>query len=216
MAHLIEVLWQTFTEKEAFSLETRVGSSSGGALEVRGARFGFDDAALKSSGRQESVHQLRDKESEVPEEVEAEKDGIVYVKLDGAGKIGTLVNGAGLAMNTVDAITQQGGACANFLDTGGKATAETVKSSFRIVGADPRVRAIFVNIFGGLTRCNMIAEGIIMAFRDLDMQVPVVVRLRGTFEEIGQTMIADSKLPGLYAYDSFEEAAKRVVSLTEG
>jgi succinyl-CoA synthetase alpha subunit len=93
-------------------------------------------------------------------------------------------------MNTVDAITQQGGACANFLDTGGKATAETVKSSFRIVGADPRVRAIFVNIFGGLTRCNMIAEGIIMAFRDLDMQVPVVVRLRGTFEEIGQTMVS--------------------------
>lgn len=127
-------------------------------------------------------------------------------RLDGAGKIGTLgkyyestripattdrtVNGAGLAMNTVDAITQQGGACANFLDTGGKATAETVKSSFRIVGADPRVRAIFVNIFGGLTRCNMIAEGIIMAFRDLDMQVPVVVRLRGTFEEIGQTMVS--------------------------
>lgn len=93
-------------------------------------------------------------------------------------------------MNTVDAITQQGGACANFLDTGGKATAETVKSSFRIVGADPRVRAIFVNIFGGLTRCNMIAEGVIMAFRDLDMQVPVVVRLRGTFEEIGQTMVS--------------------------
>lgn len=94
-------------------------------------------------------------------------------------------------MNTVDAITQQGGACANFLDTGGKATAETVKSSFRIVGADPRVRAIFVNIFGGLTRCNMIAEGVIMAFRDLDMQVPVVVRLRGTFEEIGQTMVSE-------------------------
>lgn len=128
-------------------------------------------------------------------------------RLDGAGRIGTLgkyygsstripattdrtVNGAGLAMNTVDAITQQGGACANFLDTGGKATAETVKSSFRIVGADPRVRAIFVNIFGGLTRCNMIAEGVIMAFRDLDMQVPVVVRLRGTFEEIGQTMVS--------------------------
>lgn len=93
-------------------------------------------------------------------------------------------------MNAVDAITQHGGRCANFLDTGGKATAETVKSSFRIVSSDSRVKAIFVNIFGGLTRCNMIAEGIILAFRDLDMKVPVVVRLRGTFEEEGQKMVS--------------------------
>ena len=101
-----------------------------------------------------------------------------------------LVNGAGLAMNTVDALTIHGGHCANFLDTGGKATSETVKSSFRIVLADPRVRTVFVNIFGGLTRCDMIAEGIIMAFRDLGMKVPVVVRLRGTNEEIGQKMVS--------------------------
>ena len=92
-------------------------------------------------------------------------------------------------MNTVDAITAYGGHCANFLDTGGKATSETVKSSFRIVLSDPRVKAVFVNIFGGLTRCDMIAEGIIMAFRDLGMKVPVVVRLRGTNEEIGQKMV---------------------------
>lgn len=93
-------------------------------------------------------------------------------------------------MNTVDAITQQGGACANFLDTGGKATAHTVKSSFRIVCSDPRVKAVFVNIFGGLTRCDMIAEGIILAFQDLDMKVPIVVRLRGTYEEKGQKMVS--------------------------
>ena len=99
------------------------------------------------------------------------------------------MNGAGLAMNTVDALTIHGGHCANFLDTGGKATSETVKSSFRIICSDPRVKAIFVNIFGGLTRCDMIAEGIILAFRDLDMQVPVVVRLRGTNEELGQKMV---------------------------
>lgn len=92
-------------------------------------------------------------------------------------------------MNTVDALSIHGGHCANFLDTGGKATSETVKSSFRIICSDPRVNAVFVNIFGGLTRCDMIAEGIILAFRDLNMQVPVVVRLRGTNEELGQKMV---------------------------
>ena len=104
------------------------------------------------------------------------------------------VNGAGLAMNTVDALTDHGGHPANFLDTGGKATSATVKASFKIITTDPRVRAIFVNIFGGLTRCDMIAEGIIMAFRDLGLKVPVVVRLRGTNEKIGQNMVSQSKL----------------------
>lgn len=93
-------------------------------------------------------------------------------------------------MNTVDALTYHGGHCANFLDTGGKATSETVKSSFRIVASDPRVKAIFVNIFGGLTRADMIAEGIMIAFRDLKIKHPVVVRLRGTNEEIGQKMVS--------------------------
>lgn len=97
-------------------------------------------------------------------------------------------------MNTVDALTLHGGSCANFLDTGGKATAETVKSSFRVILSDPRVKGIFVNIFGGLTKCDMIAEGIMMAFRDLGMKVPVVVRLRGTNEELGQKMVCLSSL----------------------
>ncbi|KAL3480172.1 succinyl-CoA synthetase-like protein [Aspergillus californicus] len=211
LAELIQALWQIFKEKEAFVLEVRANYASE-ALEVRGARFGFDDAAFRSSGRQEDVHKLRNVEEDVPEEVEAEKDGIVYVKLEGEGSIGTLVNGAGLAMNTVDALSIHGGHCANFLDTGGKATSETVKSSFRVINSDPRVKAIFVNIFGGLTRCDMIAEGIIMAFRDLKMSVPVVVRLRGTNEESGQKMIAESGLP-LHAFDSFEDAAKKVISL---
>ncbi|GKZ39905.1 hypothetical protein AbraIFM66950_001584, partial [Aspergillus brasiliensis] len=158
--------------------------------------------------------QLRNPAEEVPEEVEAEKDGIVYVKLEGKGSIGTLVNGAGLAMNTVDALTIHGGHCANFLDTGGKATTETVKSSFRIITSDRRVKAIFVNIFGGLTRCDMIAEGIILAFQEMEMTVPVVVRLRGTNEERGQQMIAESGLP-LEAFDSFEAAAKRVIELAK-
>ncbi|GES58995.1 hypothetical protein ATETN484_0003021700 [Aspergillus terreus] len=211
LAELIQALWEIFREKEAYLLKVRT-SPVDGAFEVRGARFGFDDAAFRSSGRQEEVHRLRQPEEEVREEVEAEKDGIVYVKLDGEGSIGTLVNGAGLAMNTVDALTIHGGHCANFLDTGGKATSETVKSSFRIITSDPRVKAIFVNIFGGLTRCDMIAEGIILAFRDLKMSVPVVVRLRGTNEDAGQRMIAESGL-ALHAFDGFEEAAQKVISL---
>lgn len=99
------------------------------------------------------------------------------------------VNGAGLAMNTVDAVTINGGNCANFLDTGGKATSKTVEASFKILTSDPRVKVIFVNIFGGLTRCDMIAEGIIDAFKNLKLKIPVVVRLRGTNEEAGQKMV---------------------------
>ncbi|EEH17930.2 hypothetical protein PABG_00493 [Paracoccidioides brasiliensis Pb03] len=213
LAKLAQNLLDIFMSKEAFVLETKITVASDGSFQVSGARFGFDDAAYKSSKRQEDIHRLRNEAEEVPEEVEAEKYGIVYIKLDGEGSIGTLVNGAGLAMNTVDALSHHGGHCANFLDTGGKATSETVKSSFRIILSDPRVKTIFVNIFGGLTLCDMIANGIIMAFRDLDMKVPVVVRLRGTNEEIGQKMIADSGLP-LHAFDSFEEAAKKVISLT--
>ncbi|GAB1205468.1 hypothetical protein APSETT445_004144 [Aspergillus pseudonomiae] len=168
LAELVQALWQIFKEKEAYLLEVRVNPSLEG-LEVRGARFGFDDAAFRSSGRQKEVHSLRNQAEEVHEEVEAEKDGIVYVKIQGEGSIGTL---------------------------GGKATSETVKSSFRIITSDARVKAIFVNIFGGLTRCDMIAEGIIMAFRDLHMSVPVVVRLRGTNEEEGQKMKHKEEVEG--------------------
>lgn len=106
-------------------------------------------------------------------------------------------------MNTVDALTIHGGACANFLDTGGKATLQTVKSSFQIITSDPRVKAIFVNIFGGLTRCDMIAEGIILAFRDLGLKVPVVVRLRGTNEEAGQRMVWPLIFIYLFIYFGF-------------
>ncbi|PYH44426.1 putative succinyl-CoA synthetase subunit alpha [Aspergillus saccharolyticus JOP 1030-1] len=212
LTELLRALWQIFTEKEAYLLEVRANSTD--ALEVREARFGFDDAAFRSSGRQEDIQSLRNPAEEVPEEVLAEKDGIVYVKLDGEGSIGTLVNGAGLAMNTVDALTMHGGHCANFLDTGGKATSATVKASFQIILSDPRVKAIFVNIFGGLTRCDMIAEGILLAFQDMDVRIPIVVRLRGTNEQEGQRMIAESGLP-LEAFDEFEAAAKRVIELAQ-
>ncbi|WEW55839.1 succinyl-CoA ligase [Emydomyces testavorans] len=220
LSKLVEALVDIFVTKEAFSLETKVAVTFAGTLEVQRAHFGFDDAAYRSAERHKDIHILRDKDLEVPEETEAEKHGIVYpgdaanslrfyVRLEGEGSIGTLVNGAGLAMNTVDALTIRGGHCANFLDTGGKATSETVKSAFRIVLSDPRVRAIFVNIFGGLTRSEMIAEGIIMAFRDLGMTVPVVVRLRGTNEELGQKMVTAllSILPIRFCERNFHKEA---------
>lgn len=115
-------------------------------------------------------------------------------------------------MNTVDAIADLDGKCANFLDTGGKATSETVKSSFRIILKDSRVKTIFVNIFGGLTLCDMIAKGIMLAYKDLGIKVPVVVRLRGTNEDLGQQMIAESGL-ALHAFGDFDEAARKVIEL---
>ena len=186
---LIKSLVGLFMEKEAFLLETTIKEREGEVI-VTGARFGFDDAAYRSSKRQEDIQALRRTEDEVPEEVEAEQDGIVYIKLAGDGNIGTLVNGAGLAMNTVDALADAGGKAANFLDTGGKATSETVKKSFQLILQDERVKAIFVNIFGGLTLGDMIANGVLLAFKELDMKIPVVVRIRGTNEAEGQKIVS--------------------------
>lgn len=186
---LIQGLVDLYMKNEAFLLETKFVERLG-ELKVVGARFGFDDAALRSSKRQGDIHALRRVEDEVPEEVEAEKDGIVYIKLAGNGNIGTLVNGAGLAMNTVDALEDAGGKPANFLDTGGKATSETVKKSFEVILKDDRVKAIFVNIFGGLTLGDMIANGVLLAFKELEMKIPVVVRIRGTNEAEGQKIVS--------------------------
>jgi succinyl-CoA synthetase alpha subunit len=147
---LINGLVDLYMKKEAFLLETMFVERLG-ELKVVGARIGFDDAAFRSTKRQSDIHALRRTEDEDAQELEAEKDGIVYIKLAGDGNIGTLVNGAGLAMNTVDALADAGGKAANFLDTGGKATSETVKKSFEVILQDERVEVIFVNIFGGLT-----------------------------------------------------------------
>ncbi|KAJ9609958.1 hypothetical protein H2200_006288 [Cladophialophora chaetospira] len=215
LRRLISELVDIFMSKEAFLAQTQIVITSDGGLQVQKAKFGFDDAAFRSSGRQKEVHALRDLKSEVPEEVEAEKEGMIYVKLAGEGTLGTIVNGAGLAMNTVDALVARGGHPANFMDTGGKATSETIKAGFRIVTSDPRVKCIFVNIFGGLTLGDMIARGILMAFKDLDLQVPVVVRIRGTRETEGQKLIQESGLK-LDAYDSFEEASARAIALANG
>lgn len=220
---IITGLVTLFAEKEAYLLQTHLVASQSVTPEIRiaSARFGFDDAAHRSGNRQADIQALRDTAVEDAAELEAEKDGIVYVKLpNGEGErqianIGTLVNGAGLAMNTVDALAHAGGWAANFLDTGGKATSETVKKSFEIILKDPRVKCIFVNIFGGLTLGDMIARGVILAFRDLNMSVPVVVRIRGTNEKEGQQIIAESGLP-LFAFDDFDEAAKKAIELANG
>jgi succinyl-CoA synthetase alpha subunit len=191
---LITELVDLYMSKEAFVLRTHFMITDNGEMQVQAAKFGFDDAAFRSSKRQADVHALREIEKEAQEEVAAEKEGMVYVKLDGPGTLGTIVNGAGLAMNTVDNLVAKGGHPANFLDTGGKATSDTVKAGFRILTGDPRVKAIFVNIFGGLTLGDMIARGVIMAVKDLDLQVPVVVRIRGTREREGQELIRESGL----------------------
>jgi succinyl-CoA synthetase alpha subunit len=186
---LINGLIDLFKTKEALHLET-IFVERLGELKVVGSNFTFDDAAFRSTKRQADIHALRQLEDEDPQEVEAEADGIVYIKFPGNGNIGTLVNGAGLAMNTVDALADAGGKAANFLDTGGKATSETVKKSFQVILQDERVKVIFVNIFGGLTLGDMIANGILLAFKELEMRLPVVVRIRGTNEEEGQRIVS--------------------------
>lgn len=178
-----------YMQKEAFLLSTTFVERLG-ELKVVHATFGFDDAAFKSTKRQADIHSLTPLTTPDPDELEAEQSGIVYIKLAGSGNIGTLVNGAGLAMNTVDALADAGGKAANFLDTGGKATSETVKKSFQVILRDERVKVVFVNIFGGLTLGDMIAEGVLLAFKELDMKVPVVVRIRGTREEEGQKIVS--------------------------
>ena len=218
LTQLIQSVAKMYREKEATTLSSSVSVASDGSIKLHGPSMmlSFDDSAFRSGKRQADIHNLRQKDREQPEEVEAEKGGIVFVKLDEPGaNIGTLVNGAGLAMNTVDALRLRGGIATNFLDTGGKATSETVKKSFELILKDERVKVIFVNIFGGLTDGGMIADGILLAFKEVDMKgVPVVVRIRGTNEAVGQKTIAESGLD-LEAFDGFAEAAKRVVEIAQ-
>jgi len=218
---LVKALARMYVEKEATTLSGSVSlDPSSGKVTLhatQGMMLAFDDSAWRSCKRHEDIHSLRRKDLEQTQEVEAEKDGIVFVRYDEEdANIGTLVNGAGLAMNTVDALRLHGGKATNFLDTGGKATSATVKKSFELILADPRVKVIFVNIFGGLTDGGMIAEGVLLAFKEVDMKgVPVVVRIRGTNEEAGQKIIAESGLE-LEAFDGFAEAAGRVVEIARG
>jgi succinyl-CoA synthetase beta subunit len=176
-----------------------------GTLLALDAKINFDDNALF---RHRDIEELRDDAEEDPTEIEAGRHGLNYIKLDGT--IGCLVNGAGLAMATMDIIKLHGGSPANFLDVGGGATKERVTTAFKIILSDPNVEGILVNIFGGIMRCDVIAEGVVAAARELGLQVPLVVRLEGTNVELGKRILAQSGLP-IVSADNLEDAAQKIV-----
>ena len=170
------------------------------------AKMNFDDNALF---RHKDIEEMRDLSEEDPAEVEAGKHSLNYVKLD--GNIGCMVNGAGLAMATMDIIKLYGGEPANFLDVGGGATKERVTEAFKIIMSDKNVRGILVNIFGGIMRCDIIAEGIIAAAKEISLRVPLVVRLEGTNVELGKKILAESGLP-IVSGDNLADAAEKIVA----
>ncbi len=177
-----------------------------GDIKALDAKFNFDSNALF---RHPEIVAYRDLDEEDPAEIEASKFDLAYIQLD--GNIGCLVNGAGLAMATMDTIKLFGGEPANFLDVGGGATAEKVTEAFKIMLGNPKVEAILVNIFGGIMRCDTIAEGVITACKAVNLSVPLVVRMKGTNEEIGKKMLADSGLPIISA-ESMADAAQAVMA----
>jgi succinyl-CoA synthetase beta subunit len=170
------------------------------------AKMNFDDNA---TGRHPEIAAMRDLDEEDPYEVEASKFDLNYIKLDGT--IGCMVNGAGLAMATMDIIKHHGGAPANFLDVGGGASQERVENAFRILLSDPAVHAVLINIFGGIVRCDMIASGVVAAARNLNVKIPIVVRLQGTNVEEGRRILAESGLK-LQPADTMADAAAKVVA----
>ncbi|KIP11439.1 hypothetical protein PHLGIDRAFT_83498 [Phlebiopsis gigantea 11061_1 CR5-6] len=203
-------LYKIFKDKDATQIEINpMGETADGHVLCMDAKFGFDDNA---DFRQKDVFSLRDISQEEPSEVEAQKANLNFIKLDGS--IGCLVNGAGLAMATMDVLSLHGGNPANFLDVGGGATPETVKKAFEILGADPKVKSIFINIFGGIMRCDYIAEGVIKAAQELNMNIPLVVRLKGTKEAEAKAMIKESGLK-IIARDGLDEAAEQAVLLAQ-
>lgn len=174
------------------------------------AKFNFDSNALY---RHPEIVEMRDLDEEDPAEIEASKFDLTYISLD--GNIGCLVNGAGLAMATMDVIKLYGGSPANFLDVGGGATTEKVTEAFKIMLKNPDIKAILVNIFGGIMKCDVIAQGVIAAAKQVDLTVPLVVRMAGTNEELGKKILAESGLPIITA-NNMAEAAEKVVNAAQG
>ncbi|HZJ96452.1 MAG TPA: ADP-forming succinate--CoA ligase subunit beta [Oligella sp.] len=199
-------LYQAYWDTDASLAEINPLILTGdGHIRALDAKFNFDSNALF---RQPEILAYRDMDEEDPAEIEASKFDLAYIQLD--GNIGCLVNGAGLAMATMDTIKLFGGDPANFLDVGGGATAEKVTEAFKIMLKNDDVKAILVNIFGGIMRCDVIAEGVIAACKAVDLDVPLVVRMKGTNEELGKKILAESGLPIISA-DSMAEAATKVV-----
>ena len=199
-------LYQCYMDTDASLVEINPLILEGnGGIKALDAKFNIDDNALF---RHPEIVALRDLDEEDPAEIEASKFDLAYIQLD--GNIGCLVNGAGLAMATMDTIKLFGGSPANFLDVGGGATTEKVTEAFKIMLHNPHVKAILVNIFGGIMRCDTIAEGVIAASRTVGLSVPLVVRMKGTNEDIGRRMLADSGLPIISA-NTMGEAAQAAV-----
>jgi len=200
-------LYQAFLGTDASQIEINpLAVDDKGRLLVLDAKVGFDNNA---EFRHPDLEQLRDLSEEDPMEIEASKYDLSYIKLDGS--IGCMVNGAGLAMATMDIIKLEGAEPANFLDVGGGASKEKVTAAFKIILSDPSVKGILVNIFGGIMRCDIIAEGIVAAAREVDLHVPLVVRLEGTNVQQGKDILASSGLPIIAAND-LGDAAKKIVA----
>ncbi|HMM15250.1 MAG TPA: ADP-forming succinate--CoA ligase subunit beta [Parvibaculum sp.] len=203
---LVQKLYNAFVAEDMSQLEINPLVVTGdNKLVCLDAKVGFDDNALY---RHKDIVELRDITEEDPAEVEASKYDLNYVKLD--GKIGCMVNGAGLAMATMDIIKYYGSEPANFLDVGGGATKEKVTAAFKIILSDPNVEGILVNIFGGIMRCDIIAEGVIAAAKEVSLKVPLVVRLEGTNVDLGKKLMAESGLPIISA-DNLADAAEKIV-----
>jgi succinyl-CoA synthetase beta subunit len=206
-----QALYRAFIDTDASLLEINPCVLTGdGKLVALDAKMTFDDNALF---RHPNLRELRDLDEEDPLEVEASKYGLNYIKLDGS--VACMVNGAGLAMATMDIIKYAGGSPANFLDVGGGASSEQVKNAFRILMSDPSVRAVFINIFGGILRCDVLATGVVAAAKDLQLKVPVVVRMEGTNVELGQKILRESGLNFTIA-EGMKDGAQKVVALAGG
>ena len=209
--NLMGLLYKAFVEKDMEMLEINpLIVTDSGDLKVLDAKLGFDGNAIY---RHSDIADLRDTTEEDPKELEASKYDLNYIALD--GEIGCMVNGAGLAMATMDIIKLYGAEPANFLDVGGGATKEKVTEAFKIITSDPNVKGILVNIFGGIMRCDVIAEGVIAAVKEVGLKVPLVVRLEGTNVEKGKEIIANSGLD-VIAADDLRDGAEKIVKAVKG
>ncbi|ESX50927.1 MULTISPECIES: ADP-forming succinate--CoA ligase subunit beta [unclassified Mesorhizobium] len=208
---LFPILYKAFVEKDMSLLEVNpLIVMKNGRLRVLDAKVSFDNNALF---RHPELMELRDTTEEDEKEIEASKYDLAYVALD--GNIGCMVNGAGLAMATMDIIKLYGAEPANFLDVGGGASKEKVTAAFKIITRDPAVKGILINIFGGIMKCDIIAEGVIAAVKEVGLQVPLVVRLEGTNAELGKKIINDSGL-NVVSADDLDDAAKKIVAAVKG
>ncbi len=204
----LQALYRASIESDASLAEINPCVLTGeGKLVALDAKMTFDDNALY---RHAEIRELRDLDEEAPLEVEASKYGLNYIKLDGT--VGCMVNGAGLAMATMDIIKLAGGAPANFLDVGGGASAEQVKNAFKILMSDPSVRGVFINIFGGILRCDVLATGVVAAAHELQVKLPIVVRMQGTNVEQGQEILRRSGL-GFTVAEGMKDGAEKIVQL---